>query len=260
MMYKVSFKLKKDAPRLEIDTLTPDCLCLCSAAEIKSVKIWRGKKEVPVSEHFEVSGEPGPTPEETMVVIENCKPFVHYAGMFMSGGILKIKGSCGNYVGSRMTGGIIEIEGDVGDMAANEMKAGKLIVKGNAGNYLGSAWWGGTTGMTGGQVVVEGNVGEMCGQWMEGGYIRVKGNAGDFLGIKQVRGIILVEGDVGYACGAMMTYGRIIVLGNVEVLPTYEQDGTYDELNIFDEVIKGPFQLYKGDISEDGKGDLYVKK
>ena len=51
-------------------------------------------------------------------------------GMFMSDGLIVVKGDVGQRLGNGMTGGIIVVQGDVGNNAGCGMKGGMVIIEG----------------------------------------------------------------------------------------------------------------------------------
>jgi formylmethanofuran dehydrogenase subunit C len=75
-------------------------------------------------------------------------------------------------------------------------------------------------------------------------------------------GTIYVQKDCGGRAGACMTDGTIVVGGFLEsVLPTFTIEGVRKKVKIEEgEVVEAPFYLFLGDLTENGRGRLYVAK
>ena len=92
---------------------------------------------------------------------------------------------------------------------------------------------------------------------MRGGTIHVKGNIASFAGVHMKDGTIIINGNAGMRIGAEMTGGTIIVLGKIEkILPGFSYQDTVDDVKVDEEVLKGPFLKFVGDLVENGKGTL----
>jgi len=142
------------------------------------------------------------------------------------------------------------------------MKGGSIVIHGDAGDYMGAPYRGSTEGLRGGKITVYGNVGNEVGAHMRKGIIKIYGNAGQFVGLRMHDGTIYVQKDSEGRAGACMTDGKIVIGGFLEsVLPTFTIDSVKEKVKIEEgEAVKGPFYLFLGDVTENGKGKLYVSK
>ena len=96
-----------------------------------------------------------------------CGDVGGYAGIYMIGGSLVVKGSAQNCPGAGMISGEIIIEGDAGAQAGLQMEGGLLTISGKAENSVGQA-------MKGGQITVKGLADFDVGFNMYGGVIRLE--------------------------------------------------------------------------------------
>ncbi|MCK4434829.1 formylmethanofuran dehydrogenase subunit C, partial [Candidatus Bathyarchaeota archaeon] len=117
-------------------------------------------------------------------------------------------------------------------------------------------------GMRGGKIVVHGNTGNETGACMKKGLIKICGDAGQFAGLRMHGGTIYIQKDCDGRVGGCMKSGKIIVDGFLEsVLPTFTIEGIKKKVKIEEnEVAAGPFYRFLGDLTENGKGKLYVLK
>ena len=95
---------------LEAEALCPDTLADCPADEIAQLTIYHGKRQLPLSDFFEIEGE-----KSDEVEIHGDLKKVRWIGRGMSRGHLKIQGDVGMHLGAYMTGGEIEVNGNAGD-------------------------------------------------------------------------------------------------------------------------------------------------
>ena len=254
-MKELSLKpLSQPNVMLEAEIITPDNFSGKSVDEIKQLKVWKGNKEVPLSDFFQVEGETTNSPEETRIVIEGSIPKTKRVGEGMTSGEIVIKGNAGMHTGALMRGGSIFVEGDVGAWSGAEIRGGKLHIKGNADNYLGAVYRGEWRGMRGGKIIVEGNAGGEVGEWMRDGVIHVKRDVGSFVGVHMHGGKIIVHGNADERVGAEMTGGQIIILGKAnEILPSFRFDEEIPSIEVEGETYEGPFLKFVGDLAEAGK-------
>ncbi|MEX2751466.1 MAG: formylmethanofuran dehydrogenase subunit C [Candidatus Freyarchaeota archaeon] len=252
---------------IEAEGISPDKFAGKSIEDIKKIEVWKGNRRKKLGDLFKVSGESGATAGETSIIIKGDVPTAKRIGQGMTAGEIIIKGKVGMHVGAMMKGGKIIVEGDADHWAGAEMQAGELHIKGNAGNYLGAAYRGSYEGMTRlekgvrGTIIVEGNVGSEVASRMADGKIVVKGNIGPFAGLNMSGGELVVYGDAQERAGGEMTKGKIIILGKVsELLPTFKFEEEVPELDLDGQKVKGPFLRFSGDLSEEGKGSIYISK
>ncbi|MEW4487011.1 formylmethanofuran dehydrogenase subunit C [Thalassoglobus sp. JC818] len=255
---------------LEVDSLKLETLRDQSLPEIEKTEIFRGNQKVPVSEFFDVSGSAN---EDQTVVWEGNLAKVKLIGAHLTEGTVHVEGNVGMHLGAYMTGGEIRVVGDAADWVGAEMSGGRIHIQGNAGNLLGAVYRGGRKGMRGGEILVEGNVGSEVGHTMRRGLIAIGGNCGDAAGVGMIAGTIFVFGKSGIRNGAGMKRGTIGLFGSghsPEVLPTFRKANVYSpsflqlyfrflsecRFSVPENVLRGPFQRYCGDLLEMGKGEI----
>lgn len=244
---------------VEAEVITPDMFAGKSLDEIINLPVWEGNMKRKLGDFFEVEGKVAERSEDSRIVIDGDASRIKYIGARMTAGEIVVKGSVDMHAGDGMKGGRIVIEGNADSFTALFMQGGEIIIKGYAKDYLGSAPRGEWRGMRGGRIIVEGDAGREVGSWMMGGLIHVKGNIGSFAGVHMKEGTIIVEGNAGMRIGAEMTGGTIIVLGKLEkILLGFSYKGIVDNVKVNEEVLKGPFLRFVGDLVEDGKGNLFL--
>ncbi len=247
----------KPATSVEAEAITPDMFAGKSLEEILSLPVWEGNTKRKLGDFFEVEGDVAATAAEVQIVIDGDASRIKHIGAKMTAGEIVVKGSTDMHAGDEMRGGRIVIEGNADSFTALSMQGGELIIKGYAKDYLGSAPRGEWRGMRGGKITVEGDAGREAGSWMRGGTIHVKGNIASFAGVHMKDGTIIINGNAGMRIGAEMTGGTIIVLGKLEtILLGFSYQGTVDDVKTNEEVLKGPFLKFVGDLVENGKGTL----
>jgi formylmethanofuran dehydrogenase subunit C len=244
---------------VEAEIISPDVFAGKQISEIKSLNIWVGNRKTQLGEAFEIQSSKTDS-EMTTIVLKGDLSRVRRIGKKMSDGCILIKGSAGFFLGEEMSGGSITVEGDAGSWAGSGMTGGRIEIKGDAGDYLTAGARGSCQGMKGGTIIIHGDAGAELGYWMENGVIKVKGSVGQFAGIHMKAGTMLIEGDAGDRVGAGMTGGKIIILGKMNVLPAFFIDGLKNTAKIKGEKLPGPFYLFSGDVTEGGKGKLFVSK
>ena len=265
----VTLALKKcGAIPIEVDGVLPELVLGRKAHEISSMKINVGKEKVDLGDVFEVKCD-----GDEALIFEGDLNHVKRIGELMSSGIIVVRGSAGMHLGERMSGGSVYVDGDIGARCCCEMRGGTVVVNGNVQAMLGSPLPGNTKGMRGGTIAVFGSVGARTGEGMRRGVIAVLGDAGDFAGVNMIAGTIVVFGNLGSNAGGGMKRGSIIALGGVEkILPTFLYACTYKPtylrlyfnylrnfgFPVTDDLFKGSYQRYIGDVSSLGKGEMLI--
>lgn len=256
----------KDQPTvpLEAECICPDVLGPLSAAEVRALPIFLGKRQLRLDEFFTVEG----TGDE--IDLHGDLSRVKWIGRGMTRGRIRINGNVGMHLGAFMSGGRIDVSGNAGDWVGGEMKGGLIHIRGNAGGQLGSAYRGSITGLDGGAILVEGTAGIELGMRMKRGLIAVKGQVRDFAGLQMKGGTIVLMSGAELRTGAWMLRGTIITLKPVRLLPTFAASGMYNPtfLNIYSRHLqqfgfelpfdaeRGSYQRYAGDAAVPGKGEI----
>ena len=226
MTVTVSLRETPELP-LEADSITPTHFAGKTVKEIGELPIQQGNQILQLKDFFDISGESGPTPDETEILVKGDLKKVKMIGKGMNGGRMTVEGDTGLYLGAEMVAGRIHVKGSVGDWAGAEMEGGNIQIEGDAGDYLCSGYRGSTDGMIGGRVYVAGNVGREMASHMRKGFIAVKGNVGPQSAIRMMGGTVIVVGDMAERVGVQATKGMIFCLGKIESLfPTYKFSGS----------------------------------
>jgi len=245
------------------ECINPDVFQTEKAEDIKDLKIWEGNKQKKLEELFKVKAtKTEDQAEKPTITIHGDISKVRKIGAKMTNGEIIIRGDVGIHLGEEMEGGKITVHGNVGGWAGSMIKGGTIEIHGNASHYLGAPYRGSSRGMRGGKIIVHGNVGNEAGAYMKKGLIKICGNAGQFAGLRMHKGTIYVKKDCEGRVGACMIGGKIVVGGFLEnVLPTFTIEGIKKKVKIEEnEAAEGPFYLFLGDLTENGKGKLYVFK
>lgn len=246
---------------INAESITPDNFAGKSLNEITALNIWEGNRKKTLGELFKVTGEDCETLENVRIEIVGDLRKVKRIGINMSAGEIVIRGDVSMHLGEEMKGGTIIVMGNVGSWAGSMMKGGTIEIKGNAGDYVGAAYRGSTKGMSGGNIIIHGNAGNELGCYMRKGTIKVYGNVGQFAGVHMRNGTIYVKGNSEGRAGACMTGGKIVLCGYIEsILPSFTIDSIKSKAKVNGEPITGPFYMFIGDLTEQGKGRLYVSK
>ena len=250
---------------LEAEALCPDTLADCPADEIAQLTIYHGKRQLPLSDFFEIEGE-----KSDEVEIHGDLKKVRWIGRGMSRGHLKIQGDVGMHLGAYMRGGSIEVKGNAGDWIGAEMKKGTIRIDGNAGGQIGAAYRGSRRGMRGGLIHVTGSAGLEVGMRMRRGIIVIGGSARDFTGLQMKGGTIVLGDGAEIRTGAWMNRGTIISLKTLEVMPTFGLATRHFTPPFMPLLAKAlapegitlpenkSFDLYNGDLAVPGRGELLV--
>jgi formylmethanofuran dehydrogenase subunit C len=264
----ITLRLKRQPTvPLEAEVLAPDSVAELSHAEIRDLTVYHGKRQLPLSEFFEVDGERSEDLE-----IYGALHKVRWIGRAMSKGSITVRGSVGMHLGAYMSGGRIEVHGDAGDWLGAEMKNGLIHVHGNAGGQIGAAYRGALQGMKNGTIIVDGSAGLEVGMRMRRGTIILGGPAKDFTGLQMKGGTIILLGGAELRTGAWMNRGTIISLKPLQMMPTFAHavDMTPTFINLLAVHLRslgihlpyssaeGVYRFYSGDLSVPGKGEILV--
>ena len=253
------YPLKEFKYPIIAECINPDIFSGKTLEEIKALKIWEGNTQKNLGELFKA--EENET-EDTIIAIHGDVSKVRRIGKDMKTGEITIHGNVGMHLGEEMRGGKIVVQGNAESWLGSMMKDGLIEVYGNAGDYVGAPYRGCTEGMHRGKITVHGNVGNEAGAYMRNGIIKTYGCAGQFTGLRMHDGTIYVQKDCEARAGACMIDGKIIVGGFLEsILPTFTMESIKEKAKIEEnEVARGPFYLFLGDLTENGNGKLYVSK
>jgi formylmethanofuran dehydrogenase subunit C len=264
----ITFRLTRDPTvPLEAEVVTPDVVAELSNAEIGALTVYHGKRQLPLSEFFDVEGQ-----RSEDLVIHGALHKVRWIGRAMSKGSITIHGNVGMHLGAYMSGGRIEVHGHASDWIGAEMKNGLIHIHGNAGGQVGAAYRGSLGGMKDGQVIVDGTAGLEVGMRMRGGTIVIVGAARDFTGLQMKGGTIVLMNGAEIRTGAWMHKGTIISLKPLHMMPTFSYVGDRDAssltelfarlkelgVTLSDAAADGAFRVYSGDLSVSDKGEILV--
>jgi len=251
-------KKKFEVP-VQAACISPDVFWGKGTGEIANMPVTEGNRNLKLGDLFEIQEDNFETP---YITINGDAGKVKRIGQAMTKGEILVNGDCGMHTGEKMAGGKITINGNIGGWSGNDMKGGSIDVHGDAGDYLASPYRGTSTGMKGGVITVDGKVGSDVGCYLHGGILKIKGGAGRFLGYHMSDGTILCDIQSDTRAGACMTGGKIVITGTIEeVMPTFTIDSIKPKVKIDDtQSVAGPFYVFQGDLSEHGKGKLFVSK
>ena len=248
---------------VEAEVIRPDVFAGLAKAEIETLHVWQGPRELPLSEFFEVEVQADETPVDTKIIIDGDVSRVKRIGQGMKSGKIEILGNVGMHLGAEMAGGSIFVQGSADSWAGMEMKGGLLQIAGSAGDHVGSAYRGSWRGMTGGQIQIEGNAQSQLGGGLVGGSITVAGNVENFCGIRQSGGQILVKGNAVRGLGAEMAGGIIAIFGEIkQFCPGFIDAGREENPKVGELQLEGKFNKFTGDfaLSKNPKGLLYCRE
>jgi formylmethanofuran dehydrogenase subunit C len=252
---------------LEAEALSPDVVANLSNSEIRGLTIYHGKRQLPVSEFFEVEGE-----RSDDLILHGAMHKVRWVGRGMSRGSVTIHGSIGMHLGAYMSGGRIDVHGNAGDWIGAEMKNGFIHVHGNAGGQIGAAYRGAMSGMRNGVILVDGSAGLEVGMRMRRGTIVIGGPARDFTGLQMKGGTIVLRSGAEIRNGAWMKRGTIISLVPLQMMPTFAHASHSNPtfLQLFAQYLRpfgislpanaaeGGYRTFRGDQSVPGTGEILV--
>jgi formylmethanofuran dehydrogenase subunit C len=256
--------------RVDMSPLTCHLLKDLALAEIAALTLQSGKRKLRVDELFSIEGT-----DTQNIVIKNSVDKLDFIGKELDGGSISVTGDAGAYLGMGMKAGEIKVSGNAGLYTGCEMKKGYLEISGNAGDFLGAALPGNKMGMKGGTVLVKGCVGERAGDHMRRGNILIEGSAGDYCGSRMTAGTIAVMGQTGRYLGYAMRRGTLLLWNQPQLSASFNDCGTHtlaflpilfasfktlnsrfaDASTAFNRV-----QRYAGDMSEMGRGEVFVRK
>lgn len=255
--------IQQPAVPLEAEAICPDRFAELSEAEIGALTVYHGKRQVPLSEFFDVSGG-----HSDQLVLTGDLNKVRWVGRMMSRGSIVINGDVGMHLGAYMKGGRIDVHGNAGDWVGGEMKNGRIHVRGYAGGQIGAAYRGSRAGMRNGLIMIDGSAGLEVGMRMRRGTIVLGGLARDFCGLQMKGGTIILKEGAEIRTGSWMTRGTIISLKPLQLMPTFNHANDYDPtfLRIYARQLKqegvelpiGNYQRFTGDTSVPGKGEILV--
>jgi formylmethanofuran dehydrogenase subunit C len=265
-MITLTLKEQPSVP-LEAEAISPDAMAGLSTSAIRALPVLLGKRPCRLDDFFDVAGEGG---DEIEVRGDASK--VKWIGRGMTRGRIAVEGNAGMHLGAHMRGGTIDVSGNASDWVGAEMTDGLIRVRGNAGGQVGAAYRGSLRGMRGGTILVGGTAGLEVGMRMRRGTIVVGGPARDFVGLQMKGGTIFLLRGAEIRTGAWMNRGTIVSLVPLLLLPTFAYACRLDPtfLQLFARQLKGlgvtvpcdardgAYQLYSGDTSVPGKGEILV--
>jgi formylmethanofuran dehydrogenase subunit C len=263
----VFFHLKRPPTvPLEAEVLSPDVVADLSNAEIRNLTVYHGKRQLPLSEFFDVYGE-----RSSELILDGALHKVRWIGKSMSQGSVTIHGSVGMHLGAYMSGGRIEVHGNASDWIGAEMKNGFIHVHGNAGGQVGAAYRGALRGMKNGTIIVDGSAGLEVGMRMRRGTIVIRGPAKDFTGLQMKGGTIILLSGAEIRTGAWMNRGTIISLKPLHLMPTFAHSSDVRPAFVsllanhlkqfgvdFPTATPGTYRQYAGDLSVSDKGEILI--
>jgi len=263
----ISFHLKRHPTvPLEAEVLSPNVVGELTNAEIRSLTVYHGKRQLPLSEFFDVEGECS-----SDLVLHGPLHKVRWIGKSMSRGSVTIHGDVGMHLGAYMSGGRIEVHGNASDWIGGEMKNGFIHVHGDAGGQVGAAYRGSLRGMKNGTIIIDGSAGLEVGMRMRRGTIVIGGPAKDFTGLQMKGGTIILMGGAEIRTGAWMNRGTIISLKPLHLMPTFACSGCVAPVFVnllanylkqfgvtLPTAVEGTYRQYAGDLSVSNKGEILI--
>ena len=267
-MTKITLRLKEQhTVPLEAEAISPDTFADLSNEEIRAKIIYHGKRQCRLDDFFDVDGE-----RSDELELHGDLHRVRWIGREMSRGRITVHGSVGMHLGAYMKGGEIEVHGNASDWIGAEMRRGLIRVHGNGGGQIGAAYRGSLKGMSNGTIIVDGSAGMEVGMRMRRGTIILGGPAKDFTGLQMRGGTIVLMSGAEIRTGAWMIRGTIISMKPIQMLPTFSYACQYtpDFLKVYSRQLNqfgvnlpcdsadGAYQLYSGDASVPGKGEILV--
>jgi formylmethanofuran dehydrogenase subunit C len=245
----LTLTLRADPPaRVLAAPLIPKRLHGLNASEVAVLKVRCGGETVPVGELFEVSGDGD-------------------GGLVLAGDLRRF-----DAIGAGMRSGEIVVRGDVGAWAGVEMSGGLLRILGDAGARLGAAYPGARMGMTGGEIVVTGDAGEEAGAGMRRGLIAVGGRTGAGAGLRMLAGTVIALGGIGAEAGLGNKRGSLVSGRPIEPLSAYSFATRFHPpalrlqlhrarelgLNVDDALLRGTWARWSGDRTELTRGEILI--
>lgn len=264
----ITFHLKREPTvPLEAEVLTPNVVAELRNAEIGALTVYHGKRQLPLSEFFDVDGE-----RSEDLILHGALHKVRWIGRAMSKGSITVHGNVGMHLGAYMNGGRIEVHGHASDWIGAEMKNGFIHIHGNAGGQAGAAYRGSLGGMKDGLIIIEGSAGLEVGMRMRGGLIVIGKTARDFTGLQMKGGTIILMEGAEIRTGAGMNKGTIISMKPLPMMPTFTLAADKDASVLADLASRvkefgvklpsgpadGKFQSYIGDLAVSDRGEILV--
>jgi formylmethanofuran dehydrogenase subunit C len=237
-----------------------------SNAEIRSLTVYHGKRQLALSEFFDVYGE-----RSSDLILHGSLHKVRWIGKSMSQGSITVHGTVGMHLGAYMSGGRIEVHGNASDWIGAEMKNGFIHIHGNAGGQVGAAYRGSLRGMKNGTIIVDGSAGLEVGMRMRRGTIVIRGPAKDFTGLQMKGGTIVLLSGAEIRTGAWMNRGTIISLKPLHMMPTFARGASMNPgfVSLLAKYLNqhgvelpvtgtGTYRIHSGDLSVSDKGEILV--
>ncbi len=264
----ITFRLKREPTvPLEAEVITPDVVAGLSNAEIGALTVYHGKRQLPLSDFFDIEGE-----LSDELILHGALHKVRWIGRGMSKGSITVHGNVGMHLGAYMSGGRIEAHGTASDWIGAEMKNGFIHIHGNAGGQVGAAYRGSLGGMKDGLIIVDGTAGLEVGMRMRGGTIVIVGPARDFTGLQMKGGTIFLVTGAEIRTGAWMNKGTIVSMKPIQMMPTFSYVADRDAASLSEQVARlkefgvdlshataaGRFRQFSGDLSVSDKGEILV--
>ena len=264
----ITFHLKRPPTvALEAEVFSPDAMAELTNAEIRALIVYHGKRQLPLSEFFDVEGE-----KSADLVLHGPLHKVRWIGRAMSRGSITVHGTVGMHLGAYMKGGRIEVHGNASDWIGAEMKNGFIHIHGHAGGQIGAAYRGSLAGMKNGTIIVGGSAGLEVGMRMRRGTIIVGGPAKDFAGLQMKGGTIILMSGAEIRTGAWMNRGTIISLRPLQLMPTFVRstDANPMFMGVLAKYVRqfgislphaateGIYRQYSGDLSVSDKGEIMI--
>jgi len=253
---------------VEAESICPDCFVGCQQSEILALPVFCGRRRKMLGDIFSVSGE-----ASDRITVEGDLTHFKRIGQGMSRGRLTLRGDGGMHIGAYMKGGEICVEGNTRDWTGAHMTGGMIRIRGNAGHFTGAAYPGEIRGVNRGTIIVHGDVGNETGARMRRGLIVVEGHTGECTGAGMIAGSVFVFGKLGARAGAGNKRGSIVALGETApMLPTYQYQcraqfgflGVYLRqirkwgIAVSDDLLKGSFRRFSGDVTALNKGEILI--
>jgi formylmethanofuran dehydrogenase subunit C len=245
---------------LEFDELIPDKIYTWEKSDFNKYMVPIGNSRFPLSDYFDVELEgEAETPAQVEMVLNGDLGRVKYIGTKMTDGQIIANSSVDLHCGAEMSGGSITVNGNAESYAGREMRGGELEIMGNVKENCGASYHGDWRGMSGGIITVHGNAGKQLGECLSGGEIHVKGSCDILAGIHMSKGLIQIEGDVNRSPGGQMKNGDIVINGTLsKSLEGFDEGKAFNDPNIAGKSFSGKYIKFTGDISRDGKGNLWL--
>jgi formylmethanofuran dehydrogenase subunit C len=274
MPLTLTLRQSHDIP-IEVDFVRVEQIRGQSRDEVLATPVQYGNKLRTVGDFFDVAGSA--SDDSHLVFVGDCRK-VKMIGTCLSTGRITVDGPAGMHLGAEMTGGEIEVRGDAGDWVGAEMKGGRIRVRGNTGHCLGAVYRGGRKGMTGGEILIDGDTGNELGHTLRRGLIAVGGRTGDAPGFNMLAGSLLLFGETGIRPGAGMRRGTIVMFRGESapaMLPTFRRGNRYEDAGFLSLYLRhlrrlgfpvpdgaetSPYQRYRGDFLELGRGEILVRQ